>query len=68
MIIRGTPGAFLEPVGIPNDPNVTQGSFGPTTRLMIAIGGLLDLFWGLIISLSNSAIVIVVFTEKGSKL
>ena len=44
----------MEPVGIPNDPKVSIGSYGPITRLMIATGGLLDLFWGVIISLSNS--------------
>ena len=55
MVIRGDPGAFLEPVGIPIDPKVSVGSFGPITSLMIATGSLLDLFWGVIISLSNSA-------------
>ena len=54
MVIRGDPGAFLEPVGIPIDPEVSVGSLGPITSLMIATGSLLDLLWGVIISLSNS--------------
>ena len=51
---QGALGAFLDPVGITNDPKVPVGSFGPTTRLEIASGSLLDLFLGVIILLSHS--------------
>ena len=46
VIIGGIPGAFLNPVGTPNDPKVSLGSFGATTRLKIASGSLLELFLG----------------------
>ena len=49
-------------MGIPSDPEVSLGSFGPITSLMIATGNLLDLFWGVIISLSNSDMLLVMST------
>ena len=45
----------MEPVGNPNDPEVSLGSFRPTTRLIIASGGLLELFLGCFTSLTHSA-------------
>ena len=46
VVIGGYPRAFLDPVGIYNDPKVSDGSFGPTTSLVIATRSLLDFLLG----------------------